>query len=292
MSTLELDVEMAGEMAEVYSGVRASIMRITPGIAEEMLERNTRNRPLNKAHVRHFREVLQRGDMILNGETIIFDYRGVLLNGQHRLSACVECGVSFDAIVVSGINPEAFKTLDGGKKRSPADALAMQGEVNASNLAAAVQAFVAFVGFGGSIQCSTGAAVKATPQVVDRILLAHPGLRDSVSAMRRSKLYDNQYGYLLHYLFGLVDKRLARDFVECLSGPHEDVGRPFVLLRETLLLIGNRTDLRRHRAAKAIKAFNAERSGARPKMLKFSGSESFPVIDGLDYEALAESVAV
>jgi len=290
MPVLELDVEMNVEMAERYADVRVSIVRITPAVASEMMKQNSNNRPLSKSHVKHFSDVLRRGEMLLNGETIIFDYDGFLLNGQHRLTACIESGVSFDAIVVRGIDPDAFRTIDGGKKRSTADALSMQGEVNATNLAAAAQAFVAFVEFGGNIQCSTGGATKATPQLVDRVLIAHPGLRESVHAMRRSKLYDNQYGYLLHYLFSTVDKRLAADFLECLSGPHEDVGRPFVVLREALIAQGHRTDLRRHRAAKAIKAFNAERTGARPKMLKFSAGEEFPTIDGLDYEAIAESV--
>lgn len=290
MCDLSLDVAMSGELAAIYSGVSVSIVRITPTMAAEMLNRNTHNRPINKSHVKHFCEIMQRGEMVMNGETIILDADDVVLNGQHRLSACVQSGIPFDSMIVSGIDLEAFKTIDGGKKRSVADSLSMQGETNATNLASAVQAFVSFIDFGGVIRVSTGSATKVTPQLVDRILQSHPGIRTSMVAMRKSKLYDNQYGYLLHYLFTIVDRRLARDFAECLSGPHEDVSRPFVLLREALIAQGHRTDLRQNRAAKAIKAFNAERSGARPKMLKFCSGEVFPSIDGLDYDALADSI--
>jgi len=290
MSDLSLDVLMTDELADTYSGVSVSIVRITPAMAAEMLARNTHNRPINKAHVKHFVEIMHRGEMVMNGETIILDTDDVVLNGQHRLTACVQSGIPFDSLVVRGIDLEAFKTIDGGKKRSVADALSMQGESHANNLAAAVQAFVAFIDFGGVIRVSTSSATKVTPQMVEHILQSHPGIRASMLAMRKSKLYDNQYGYLLHYLFSIVDRRLAKNFAECLSGPHEDVGRPFVILRETLISQGHRTDLRQSRAAKAIKAFNAERSGARPKMLKFCSGEAFPTIDGLDYNALADSI--
>jgi len=290
MCALSLDVQMSDELADIYSGITVSIVRITPSIAADMLTRNTSNRPINKDHVKHFCEIMQRGEMVMNGETIILDSDDVVLNGQHRLLACVQCGISFDSLVVRGVDLDAFKTIDGGKKRSVADALSMQGEVNATNLAAAVQAFVAFIDFGGVVRTSTTSSTKVTPQMVERILKSHPGIRTSMLAMRKSRLYDNQYGYLLHYLFSIVDRRLAKDFFECLSGPHEDVSRPFVILRETLISQGYRTDLRQSRAAKAIKAFNAERSGARPKMLKFCSGEVFPSIDGLDYDALADSI--
>lgn len=290
MCALSLDVSMSEELADIYGGVTVAIVRITPEVAADMLTRNTHNRPITKLHVRHFCEIMQRGEMVMNGETIILDANDNVLNGQHRLTACVQSGISFDSLLVRGVDIEAFKTIDGGKKRSVADALSMQGESNATNLAAAVQAFVAFIDFGGVIRMTTSSATKVTPQMVDRILQAHPGLRDSMLAMRKSKLYDNQYGYLLHYLFSTVNRRLAKDFVDCLSGPHEDVGRPFVVLRETLISQGHRNDLRQSRAAKAIKAFNAERSGSRPKMLKFCSGEAFPSIDGLDYDALADSI--
>jgi hypothetical protein len=290
MCALSLDVSMSEELADIYGGVTVAIVRVTPEVAAEMLTRNTNNRPINKAHIKHFCEIMRRGEMIMNGETIILDADDGVLNGQHRLTACVQSGVPFDSLLVRGVDIEAFKTIDGGKKRSVADALSMQGEAHSTNLAAAAQAFVAFVDFGGVIRVSTSGATKVTPQMVDRVLRAHPGLRTSMLAMRKSKLYDNQYGYLLHYLFSTVSRRLAKDFADCLSGPHEDVSRPFVILRETLISQGHRVDLRQSRAAKAIKAFNAERSGARPKMLKFCSGEAFPTIDGLDYEALAESI--
>jgi hypothetical protein len=284
--------DIEDELAELYSSVTVEIVRITPAIAQRMLSRNKRNRPLSETHVKNLSDSFLAGDMILNGETIIFDIDEYLLNGQHRLQACIETKTPWDSIVIRGIDPEAFKTLDSGRKRSTADTLTMQGESHAANIASAAQALIAFVDFGGAVRHTTTHARKATPAAVERVLAAHPRLRQSVYAMRKSKRYDNQNGYLLHYLFSTVDPRLAKDFAEVLAAGHTDIGRPFVRLRETLLVDdkGKRNDMRRMNAAKAVKAFNAERRGQRVKQLKFHKNEAFPSIDGLDYDAVGKGV--
>lgn len=292
-TAMELDVDTEftmNDMRELYGDVRVSIVRVTPDLAKQWLEFNTKNRPLNDRHVKHMADVMTAGDMVFNGETIIFDTNGVLLNGQHQLTACVKSGRTFDKLVVRNVSPDAFDTLDSGRKRKVADMLSMAGEPNSSNVAAAISALVAFVDLGGNITGTTCQARSATPQVCERVLQAHPGIRESVKQIRKQKLYDNQWSYVLHYLFSIVDTRLADDFVDVLCNGSQDVGRPFNVFREHLIKWTGGTNERRSRAAKAIKAFNAERSRQRPKMLKFLAQEEFPTIDGLDYETLAESI--
>jgi hypothetical protein len=289
-AAIEIECEIEEELRDLYAGVTVHIMRITPVVARQMLERNKKNRPLNTLHVKNMKDMFLAGDMILNGETIIFDVDGNMLNGQHRLHGCVESGIPWDAMVVRGIDPDAFRTLDGGKKRTTADTLALCGEVHTNQLSAAAQALLSFIDFGGVLRHTTSGARKATAPAVQRVLDAHPELRRSVQVMSRTRLYNNQYGYVLHYLFSRVNAKLADEFAEVLASGHTDIGRPFVRLRETLIEHGPRTDMRRKNAAKAIKAFNAELNGDRPKMFKFSEIEEFPEIDGLGYEAIAESV--
>ena len=273
-----------------YGSVRVYILHITPADAVLYLHRNTNNRPIVETHVRAMRNILEAGDMVLNGEAIIIGVDGRLLNGQHRLTACVESGIGFDALVVEGIDPEAFRTLDGGKKRSAGDVFAIDGERHANKLAAAIQALVSFVDSGGCHMAGGYGVRKATPQLAARIIGIHPGLRDSVDAMASSKHYVNQHGFILHYLFSIVSPELADDFATILANGHEDLSRPFVVFREGLIVTRTYTHLRSTNAAKAIKAFNAERSGHRPKLLRLLSTEDFPLIDGLDYEALFASV--
>jgi len=290
---IDMDVHFGSvSLRDRYRSVKVYVVHITPSMAEIYLQGNVRNRPLNKLHVDQMRHVLESGDMLMNGEAIIIGVDGTLLNGQHRLTACVQSGVGFDAMVVEGIDLDAFRTLDGGRKRSAGDVLAIDGEPQANKLAAAVQALVSFADQDGRHMASRGGAGmrKVTPQLADRVLAKHPRIRDSVLIMVKSKLYTNQHGYLLHYLFSIVSPDLANEFASILSDGHEDIARPFVVFRETLIANHNYSHLRNINAAKAIKAFNAERTGQRPKLLRLLGAEEFPRIDGLDYDALFASV--
>jgi len=293
MATAEIEIEtsVVDELLHKYSRVRVSIERIGPAEAREYLLANVKNRALNNRHCKRIRDVILSGDWWLNGETIIFGADGTLLDGQHRLTAIVQAGVCVDVLVVRGIDEEAFRTLDGGRTRTTGEVLGIEGEKNSNAVAGAVQALVSFVDSGGSVWHTTNNTRKATPMLTARVLAEYPQIRDSVSAMKRSTLYRNQHGYALHLLFSLVSPRVAEEFASVLSDGHQDIGRPFVVFRESLVRQPMRSDLRRAYAAKAIKAFNAEMSGYRPKMFKFIVGEDFPTIDGLDYEKLAESIA-
>jgi len=275
----------------MYQGVTVTITRVTPEMASDMMRMNTKNRRLVKRHAERFRDAMASGDWWMNGEPIIFASNGVLLNGQHRLWGIIQSGVSVDVLVVRGIDEEAFKTMDGVRPRGTAEVLDMAGESNASAVASCVQAFLTFVDSGARYMASGSTiARKATPSTCERVLLAHPGIRDSVASMNRNRLFRNQHGYLLHYLFSLVSQSMADDFANVLADGDSDIGRPFVVFRESLVRTPMRTDLRKDYAAKAIKAFNFEMCGDRPKRLQFSSKEDFPTIAGLDYEKLTSSI--
>lgn len=279
-----------GDLSSLYSEVSVSIMRITPEIAAQLLERNVRNRRMDKRHYESLSHVMVQGDYILNGETIVLDSDGNLLDGQHRLRACVLCGKSFDTLVVRGIHPSAFDTIDGGRARTTGDVLSIEGEPNPNAVAGAVSQFIQFVDCGGRMAAGIGGHTrKATPRLAARILGEHPGLRESVAAMRRCPLYRNQQSHVLHYLFSCVSQRLADDFAAVLADGSPDPGRPFNVLRESMIRTPVNPSTRRQMAAKCVKAFNAERAGDRPKMFRFNDSEEFPTIDGLNYEWLADS---
>jgi hypothetical protein len=294
---LNLDVETRGTddqramMAAKYLDVTVGIWHITPDVARSMLAKNRKNRNLTKRNVGLLRDAITTGEWYMNGEAIIFSSIGTLLNGQHRLHAIVLSGVGVDVLVVCGVDPESFKTLDSGRARRAGEVLAMDGEKNASQVAAAVQALFAFVDAGGKFGAgSCGGGRKATASACHRILERNEGVRESVREMKRNAMYSSQHASALHYLFSLVSKEVASDFADVLASGHSDIGRPFVVFRESLLRSPVCSENRVSHAAKAIKAFNAEVTGDRPKMLKFLKGEEFPTIHGLNYEAVAESM--
>ena len=70
---------------------------------------------------------MQNGYWMKSGDAIQFDRDGQLVDGQHRLLACVHSNIAQEFIVVYGLNPEVIKVLDTGKQRSSADVLSMRG---------------------------------------------------------------------------------------------------------------------------------------------------------------------
>lgn len=285
-----LAMESHAEVSRKNPRVRGYLVKITPTLAELMLETNIRNRRINDRHAEVLAQVLASRDMRLNGETIIFSSDGHLLDGQHRLLACVKSGISFESFVVFGISPKAFNTIDAGKSRGTSDVLSLAGVSNANKLTGALQALVAFVDNGGYLHgsCSNRSVRKVTPAMAARILDAHPGIADSVNAMAANRLMRTQHGYALHYIFGLVDSELSAAFADILANGSSDIGRPFSRLREHLINTPMTTENRGICAGKAVIAFNAERSGARPKLLRVGGE--WPTIDGLDFDKLARSI--
>lgn len=290
-TALEVDLRVDAELMRRYRDVTVSIERIGPDRAAEYMKRNTRNRPLNKRYGLQLSDVMSEGDWWMNGETIIFAADGTLLNGQHRLWAILSSGVAVDVMVVRGIDEDAFKTLDGGRKRTVGDALSLQGEKGGNQLAAAVAAVFAYARVRGQVASHTFIAFKkCTPMMCDRVLSKHPGIRNSVQEMNRNSLFRNQLGVALHYLFSTVNVGLASQFADILATGDSDIGRPFVVFRECLVRNPMRSELRIPHAARAIKAFNAERSGERPQRLTYTDGAGLPDIDGLDYDALYESI--
>lgn len=108
-----------------YPGVSVSIEHITPSVARSMLGANTHNRNMNRFEP--ISKALRNGEWRLNGSTIVFSDDGVLLDGQHRLSACVKTGIPFDTIVVRGVGQRQQMTIDVGTKRKVSDFLKLDG---------------------------------------------------------------------------------------------------------------------------------------------------------------------
>lgn len=93
-----------------------------------MLEYNTLNRPLNEQHVKRIAAQIIAGKWRFNGDTIKKSTNGDILDGQHRLWAIVESKMSVKTIIVSGIERDAFATIDTLRKpRSGGDVLALSG---------------------------------------------------------------------------------------------------------------------------------------------------------------------
>lgn len=102
-------------------------IHVTPELAREWLQKNTRNRPLSKPYVRELKEDLLTGRWKETHQGVGFDTNGALVDGQHRLHAIAESGVPAWLPVTRGLDPSVFEVIDQVRKRTAAQILTMEG---------------------------------------------------------------------------------------------------------------------------------------------------------------------
>lgn len=121
-----------------------SVETITPEIAREWLEANTKNRNVRSSSVRRYRSDMENGRWDFTGDPVRFDYLGNLLDGQHRLLALTELddGAGVSVLVIRNLPTDAQMTMDQGSRRSPGDQLSLRDVPNASFIASGVKRYL------------------------------------------------------------------------------------------------------------------------------------------------------
>lgn len=128
---MQLDIRQKPHSIKV-DGVTAEAVTITPHAASAWLEQNTGNRKAIRGVVDRYARDMKAGAWRFTGEAIKFDTNKVLIDGQHRLMACVKSGVSFRSMVMYGLPPETKSVLDTGRTRTTSDILGYNGILNAA----------------------------------------------------------------------------------------------------------------------------------------------------------------
>lgn len=253
--------------------MRLATESITPEKAVKWLENNSVNRHLIPSRVNAYARDMEQGRWLLNGQSIIFNGDGGLLDGQHRLHAVVESGVTIKSIVVRGAPPEAFASLDQGKARSAADVLSIERYVEPKQLASTISYYH---------KVSTGrirTPYRLTNQEVLDIASDNPHLGKAVDTVLEMKgkhsllapvgMVAGVYGVLMK-----VDEDDAYDFLrQLIRGVGVREGSAMQLLRDRL------ADAKSGRKARAltpvqktaiiIKAWNFMRDSKAPKQLSY-----------------------
>ena len=151
--------------------MQIEVRTIQPELAAAMLENNPQNRNLRKFHIWQIAEDMRSGAWQLNGDAIRLNCDGSLIDGQHRLAACVLAGVPFETLVISGLPNDVRATIDGGARRSHGDRLAMAGVKHANTVAAAARVALRIA--------ENTAKDRHSVQTVQRFLDNHPDFANS-----------------------------------------------------------------------------------------------------------------
>lgn len=94
---------------------------VTPKMAGEYLAKNRNIRKISAQWVRYFEVLLRRGEFELTPDGVCFSPQGYLVNGQHRLQAIVNTGISAKMRVYEDVTPAQLAAMDQGRKRHVAD---------------------------------------------------------------------------------------------------------------------------------------------------------------------------
>lgn len=89
-------------------------VKISPQLAIWLLEANDGNRHVRIPQVMKIVHDIKHNNWRSNAEAIKFDWFGRLMDGQHRLWAIVESGVTIETLVAFNVNPEAADTMNSG----------------------------------------------------------------------------------------------------------------------------------------------------------------------------------
>lgn len=256
-------------------------MRITPAKAQEILSKMEFNRPPRKKHVTRLSKAMREGKFRQNNDLMCFDPK--TFNGQHRLRAIVESGVTQEVLVISGLPEDSFAFIDTGVKRSAADALYIDGETNCTHLAAALVLVDRY--YNKDIASRN---VRYDNEEVISLLDKYPAVRDSLASLSYKKypLLPRSSMAALHTIF--KHAYLSREapsgvtpdeFIAAIhTGDFTATTQQAKLLRERL--ISNAAATRKlpleHLLALTVKTWNHCRAGTETKNLLYRDNESFP----------------
>lgn len=158
---------------------------ITPRIAANLMKNAAENRSIRPDIVDQYAADMKAGRWRLNGETIKLNRSGGVIDGQHRLLACIKSGYSFKTYVARGlVEDEVIHSIDVGISRTPSDFLRFHGFTDSKSLAATARVFheisdaqpVKSPGYG----LRADATLKSRAVLLD-YLTQHRSIQDSVA---------------------------------------------------------------------------------------------------------------
>lgn len=255
---------------------------ISPERAEIMLQWNDRNRPISQHTIRRYQAAMSAGQWTYTGEAIIFS-KDHLIDGQHRLMACVKSGKPFDALVVFGAPDDAFAFIDVGKTRTAGDIFGIHGVTNAKAAAAAIAWVIGYENGYLDVHSNQPLPKFTTHAELYAGLENRPTFQDSIAIGRlfgRLKLSQPAIVTGMHYICAQKSRDDADAFFRNVAEGIGFTGRDDPAYRMNKVLIDSATTRRKlgrtETAALFIKAWNAYRRHRPITKLSFAIGEAFP----------------
>jgi hypothetical protein len=265
--------------------IKAEPITITPDMAMQLLEHNTLNRPLSDAHVKHIASQIADGKWKFNGDTIKISVDDQVLDGQHRLWACIESKKPIDTIIVRGVKRDAFSTIDTIRRsRSVGDTVALQGVTRHRNMVGGAIMWLARWQRGYLPNYKAPQNRIENSDVEDLF----DGNRNIVAAVERAmplrRICNPSVLAFIFYVTANRNQDLAVRFMEAMEDPSKlAMVNPLFQFRAYLTTPTTKARDPVQTIALAFKALSAEKAGRLIKLLKWASqgnnAEAFPELD-------------
>lgn len=288
MATLEPTTSQQatrGRAAQASPRLEYSIETVTPVLAHEWLGANTHNRRLSRAQVDRFARDMAAGAWKFTADPIRFNGQGTLIDGQHRLHACIKAERPFDALVIRNMPMDIQEKLDQGKMRNVGDHLMLRDAElpSPAMIGATARQLIAIKDGVMEPQRNTR---RPTNSEVLAIFDKHPDIAESVRAIGKSVIgVHPSIIAAMHYVGAhlLHDRDTADSFVSVFAtGEPAYTGDPAHLWRERLIAQQTK-NARMRRSSIRIGTIHAWNLFRRKETLRlFRLPEDTSAIEGLD----------
>lgn len=273
-------------MITAEGNIRGTLETITPEVAEDMMGHNLNNRNLREGIVYRTAEAIERGEWEVNGDTIKFDRDGVLLDGQHRLAACVLCGIPIKTWVIRGLEGKARDSVDTGISRSNGDILGLSGYTAASHLAACLRWI--YLIRKDLMKSARSYRNNITPTLGKQMIAESPSIPEDLKftyILQKNVPFPHPLAGAMYHEFSRRDQAQANEFfLRFANGDSLQMGNPILVLRNKMFREYAKPQRlpSNYFGAFMVKAWNAWREGREIHLLTWnpggSMNEKFPEI--------------
>lgn len=249
--------------------MKTTVKRITPDLAAKWLEGNTHNRNLRQSVVDKYARDMKEGHWRPTHQGIAFDSKGVLIDGQHRLWAILQSGVTLDLMVTEGLDMEAQEVIDGGEVRQSRDVLTLRGEQGITTVVVGMAKELC-IQLTGNWSPTRSEVVEMYETYKDAIQFAARTMPKRVKGIWKVPVL-----LPLARAYYSQDRTKLQSFAQVLvdgmmNDPQSD--KPIVMLRNFLM---EKTAKRSEQYAKTERALHAYLHGEKIAMLYAAGEELF-----------------
>jgi len=210
--------EQVTELSKRSQAVDFNTEVITPKDAEAMLKTAT-NPKIDERAVDAYATAMASGGWFQNGQPIVFDENGSLMDGVQRLHAVVKTDTPIKTLVARNVRNDTYHTIDQHRRRNYAGVLESRGYRDAGSIVRTMSKL---------IKIENG-ALNRNPLPVswnryDRVLDSNPEILDAVAIaaeLRGSALHSTPRPILIFQAIRAGKQKEVREFLEELSPGYE-----------------------------------------------------------------------